>query len=243
MKKTFSLIFLSLLLLVSAYSKPINQKNDMIVSEKEKGNIIFTTYTHIQELDGFEESYVVYKTPSETTKIFDLENSTPTKILQIQVQANSKTKEESVWYKIEVNNRTGWIKTDYNPYKKDNWSVIETIEIDGLNKTVRKTSEDCKLLTWHDKGELVTLYSKPSAESEVIFATSRNEETVTVIAMTDEPEICKAYHDRKEYWVKVRLNDTEGWIFGTQLDTGRGGKKYYDIPADSISRILEISLI
>lgn len=247
MKKVLSILVFSLFLISAGCSQTVNpesnnEKNDVVISETQENNTIITTYRHIQDLYGFEKSYIVYETPSENNKLFDLADSTAVKILQIQVQHNSKTDTESVWYEIEAKNRIGWIKTDYNPYQNGRWSIIETVKLDGVEKTVRKASGKYKLLTSHDKGELITLYSAPSAKSEVIFTTSKNEESVTVIAMTDEPELCKTYSNYKEYWVKICLNEKEGWIFGSQLDSGRGGPKYYDIPENAISNSLEVSL-
>lgn len=248
MKKIISIIAFSLVLFSPLYSQTEDTaetegKNDVVISELTEKDTTITTYTHIQNLNGFEKSYPFYKNPSETEKIIELPDSTPVKILQIQVQTDLKTEAESVWYKIEAENSTGWIKTDYNPYKDGHWSIIETITADGKEKTVRKASGKYKLLTFHDKGERVTLYSSPSSDSGIILSTAENEQSVTVIAMTDEKEICRIYGNHSEYWVKIRLNDTEGWIFGEQLESGRGGPKYYDIPSASISLNLEISLL
>ena len=145
MKKVLSILAFSLFLISAGCSQTVNpesnnEKNDVVISEIQENNTIITTYRHIQDLYGFEKSYIVYETPSENNKLFDLADSTAVKILQIQVQHNSKTDTESVWYEIEAKNRTGWIKTDYNPYQNGSWSIIETVKLDGVEKTVRKAT-------------------------------------------------------------------------------------------------------
>ena len=229
MKKFLSIIALLSIILASSFA----QQNDVIISKTESA----IRYKHHQEFNyGFDKKYSVYAEPKETEELFALSYGTGVNILEIEVQTAGEN--ESVWYKIEYKNQTGWIKTNYNPYKNGNWEILETIQIDGVEKTIRQISDNYKLLTFHDKGELVTIYSAPSAKSEVIFTTSNNEEIATVLAMTDKTEICKTYSNRGEYWVKIRLNNIEGWIFGSQLESGRGGPKY-PIPENTICWNLE----
>lgn len=209
------------------------QQNDVIISKTESS----IRYKHYQEFNyGFDGKYSVYAEPKETEELFALPYGTGVNILEIEVQTIGD--KDSTWYKIEYKNQTGWIKTNYNPYKNGNWEILETVQIDGVEKTIRQVSANYKLLTFHDKGELITIYSAPSTKSEVIFTTSNNEEVVTVLAMTDKTEICKTYSNRGEYWVKIRLNNIEGWIFGSQLESGKGGPKY-PIPENIIRWNLE----
>lgn len=225
---------LSTLLLLSIFSVfAFAQQNDVIISKTDS----VIRYKHQQDFYyDFDRKYSAYPEPKESEELFTLPYGTGVQILEIEVQTAGEN--ESVWYKIEYNNQTGWIKANYNPYKNGNWEILETIQIDGVDKTVRQVSDNYKLLTFHDHGDLVTIYSAPSAKSEVIFSTANDGIPATVISMTDKTELCKIYSSREEYWVKIRLNDIEGWIFGSQLESGRGGPKY-PIPNNMIRWNLE----
>lgn len=229
MKKIISAFIFFTIFTLSSFA----QQNDIIISKTESS----IRYKHEQNFNyGFDKEYKVYENPSEENFLFKLPYGTGVQILEIEVQTAGEN--ESVWYKIEYNNQTGWIKANYNPYKNGNWEILETIQIDGVDKIVRQVSDNYKLLTFHDHGDLVTIYSAPSAKSEVIFSTANDGIPATVISMTDKTELCKIYSSREEYWVKIRLNDIEGWIFGSQLASGRGGPKY-PIPNNMIRWNLE----
>lgn len=206
------------------------QQNDIIISKTEST----IRYKHEQDFSyGFDKEYAVYENPSVQQEIFKLPYGTGVQILEIEVQ-NSSAK-ESVWYKIEYKNQTGWIKTDFNPYKNGNWEILGTETVDGNSFTIRKAN---KKLILEPPKETLNLYEKPSFNAEISVST-KNETVVNVIAVTEETETIKwGTYTKSEHWVKVLFEEKEVWVFGAYLDTGMGGPKY-PIPENIIRWNLE----
>lgn len=244
------LLFLSVAILPACAnphaSSSDTKPNDVILSVKTQKNIKTTTYIHQEKDFILEKSFSVYKTPDESKLLFNLPAASTINILEIQVQEDEKRNQETVWYEIEYKNQTGWIRTDFNPYKGGKWAILETLSLDGKTKTVRKISQ--KFLLEKHK-EDVYLYAAPSFSAEIIRTIPARtqataDSTVMAVAMVEEEEIITdGSWSAKDHWVKVLLDEKEAWIFGSYLDTGRGGPKYTNIPENQIYNALGLSLI
>lgn len=222
------------LLILSCWLCPVfTQENDIVLSKTENKTETVTRYKHQQNFYGFEKSYAAFENPSTETNIFTLPASNEIQILEIEVQTQSD--KESTWYKIQYKNQTGWIQTDFNPYKNGNWEYLGTEIVDEKTFTIRKTTD--RLLIKPEK-ELVYMYEKPSFNATVV-ASTKEETAVKVLAITEETEKIKwGSRTKTEHWVKILFQEKEVWIFGTYLDSGRGGPKY-SIPEKMINWNLE----
>jgi hypothetical protein len=109
------------------------------------------------------------------------------------------------------------------PYLNNRWEILETINSNGRDWTIRKMDQG--VCVWFEEN----IYNKPGVVEENIISqiipTEENSQIyLTVSAITEEVETINGKTDR---WLKISYDGLDGWIFGGSTTVERGGPKYY----------------
>ena len=135
-------------------------------------------------------------------------------------------------------NITGWINCGtFNkaslPYTDESYTLVEEKDIDGKKITIRNlegTSTSYKTT--------VDFYENPSFSSKIIktFTFAIEDENgymdyvtplLSYTLITEEEEIKEASEIKvPNPWVYINYDGVEGWVYGGDLDNGRGGYKF-----------------
>ena len=226
-----------------------NSGNGTIVFEEVSSDRIVTIRkceieVIIGDLAG-EKERVIYNDYVKGSVIGQLEDNDAISLLQVcRIDYPNKPSNRwgspsgEIWYRIERNATLGWIcvssefVSEYaDPYFENRWQIIDTIESNGKEWTVR--TMDQMLAVW----EHVNVCDTPGVSGNAVIYTIRpgntdpHQSNVTIVAMTEQVETIDG---RTDHWLKVEYKGFTGWIFGGYATAERGGPKYY-IPEENIS--------
>ncbi len=230
----YQLVILITLLLTCcnlSQNDSINENGD-IISIKKNNNEIQTIRKHVQSITigdlATNQNLIIYSSPNFNRKLFYLQYGDTIIVKQILTRQSLTNGFKDIWYKIRYLSKEGWLyvgnTNDINnrdPYANDNWKLIEVID----NKwKIRKINENISV--WGK----VEIRNKPGiSNSKVLFIIDPNgvvenyQQTVSVIAMTEETEIIENIED---HWLKIEYDSHSGWIFGGYASAEGGGSKY-----------------
>lgn len=120
-----------------------------------------------------------------------------------------------------------------NPYKDDNWTIVNKYSIENATFTERKMEGYGVIV------ENLNVRDKPGLKSSTvidIIKPNGNQFSEKFVSITEEKDFIGGKND---YWLKINYKGNKyGWVFGGYVDVLRGGYKY-DIPSNIIRRLLD----
>ena len=221
----------------------IIENDDRIVIRKHEQRFRIYPYGEI----------IAYENPDKNSReLFRLKDGDYINTLQIAFIENLSAGMTSNWVFIkDDNDRTGWLDMDCSsdPYRDGNWSILEIIENDKGNWTVRKMDGGLSITKWifRNSGvrlhESVNVYNEPGGiETGVLFqltsVQNEPEMGVTILAITEQ-EVTLVLEDgewiQTDHWIKI-IDDQGriGWMFGAYGGRNGGGPRLA-IPSSIIS--------
>jgi len=177
--------------------------------------------------------YMAHEKPEENSKIlFSLKDTDYVNTLEVAHIIN-ETGGSFNWVKIrDDNNRIGWLNmnTKSDPYRDGIWSIIETVNINNRNWTIRKMPGGFTI------GNIDVRDNPGNYGTNILFKLMSDPDGtyVRILAITEEQDPIDSSGRWSEHWVKITDEQNRiGWIFGGHGDIDRGGPKY-SIPASEI---------
>ena len=161
---------------------------------------------------------VIYDNPIKKNQIGNLQRKQEITIKQIIFLDEKET-----WFKIEYDNKEGYILYSSfinDPYKNDVWLPVEEI------KSGSKTYHTKKYASTYFVYTNLRIRDKPGLEGTkigLIEATHSKYATVKTKEVTEEKETIDGITER---WAKIEYNGITGWVFGGYLEIERGGPKF-----------------
>ncbi len=237
-------------------AKPISHNsnydngNGTIIENTENDNFYITRKKHQQKLKIGEmaNDRTIYKAIDKKEVLVTVNLNDYVNVEEFWIVQSKTDFLHYTWMKVSYNGNSGFMyyggayynnyyeKTiDYiaDPYKNNQWEILETIQNNGKNWTVRKI---CQTLSVFSTDDYVNVYEKPGDTTSSIVAklpssyTNGNGQTnIVTEAITEEYET--SYRDR---WVRISVEGNSGWISGKYLSAERGGPTY-QIPEDCIA--------
>ena len=163
----------------------------------------------------------------DSDKLFSLKDGDYVNTMQVANLKNISTGNISNWVLIrDENNRIGWLdmNTQTDSYRNGIWSIVEKMNFNGRNWTVRKMEGGVNIY------ETLNVRNNPGIiGTNILFQfipTQRANKyiNVTILAITEETDTIDGITD---FWLYVRDDENRtGWIFGGYTNVERGGPKY-----------------
>lgn len=227
-----------------------NNGNGTIIENTEDDNFFITRKKHQQKLKIGEmaKDRTIYKAIDKNEVLVNVNLDDYVYIEEFWIVQSKKDSLHYTWMKVSYNGNTGFMYYDgafYNnylnktvdniadPYKNNQWEILETIQSNGKNWTVRKV---CQTLSVFSKEDYVNVYEKPGDIASTVVArlsssykNGNGQTNITTEAITEEYET--SYRER---WVRISVEGNTGWISGKHLSAERGGP-VYNIPEDCIA--------
>lgn len=227
-----------------------NNGNGTIIKKTSDDNFYITRKKHQQKLKIGEmaKDRAIYKAIDKKEVLVNVNLNDYVNVEEFWVVQSKEDSLHYTWMKVSYNGNTGFMyyggayynsyykKTiDFiaDPYKNNQWEILETIQSNGKSWTVRKL---CQTLSVFSKDDYVYLYEKPGDTTSTVVAklsssykNGNGQINITTEAITEEYET--SYRDR---WVRISLEGKTGWISSKHLSAERGGP-IYKIPEDCIT--------
>jgi len=172
------------------------------------------------------ERLIVYNDPSlrNNIELFRLKIDDYINILEIIREKNIINKEYKIWIKISTDQgNIGWLRMggysnevgDTDPYENNRWTIIERIEINDINWTVRR--QEFYLFTLYT----LNVRNIPGIYESVVLYKMLPYQWVRGFAVTEETDTIDGLTN---HWVRVQdIRGRVGWIFAGYLSTESGG--------------------
>jgi hypothetical protein len=218
MRKSVFIIFIAFILfscnktkpLTKASSEPIPSISVEKITEDIKeptNNIKPIVYKHIQTLFFEYSGYGVniLKDPLKNEILYTIQKGDKIDVSNVvDYESENKTFIQAQTPSGEI----GFIRIGRNPYKNGEYSYIETINVDGVDIKVLKITQSFNV------NDGTVMKSLPSTTSENVYEISHKQgsELNTAIAITSDYK-----------WIKIKIDENEGWVPDNCLSVGRGG--------------------
>jgi hypothetical protein len=185
---------------------PVKEINTENVIESNE-NIEFVVYEHIQtlffEYSGYDVK--VLKEPLKNEILYTVQKGDNIEITKvIDYESVEKT---FIQVKTPLG-ENGFIRIGSNPYGNGEYSSLGTINVGGVDITVLKMTQSFNI------NEGTFMKSLPSSDSENVYEITHKQGSglYNSIAITSDYK-----------WVKISINEHEGWVPDNCLSVARGG--------------------
>ncbi|MCQ2573782.1 MAG: hypothetical protein MJ182_07790 [Treponema sp.] len=224
--------------------------NGTIIENTEDDKFFITKKKHQQKLKIGEmaKDRSIYKAIDKKEVLVDVKLGDSVNVEEFWILQSKEDSLHYTWMKVSYNGNTGFmyyggpfysnylnktIDVIADPYKNNQWEILETIQSNGKNWTVRKVYQTLSVFS---KDDYVNVYERPGDTTSTVVAklsssykNGNGQTNVTTEAITEEYET--SYRER---WVRISVEGNTGWISGKHLSAERGGPMY-QIPEDCIA--------
>jgi hypothetical protein len=191
-------------------SDPIPSSSETISTEdsvESTANTESVIYEHIQilffEYSGYDVK--VLKEPLENEVLYTVQKGDHIAITNVIDYESAK----KTFVQVKTpSGEIGFIRIGSNPYRNGEYSYLETINVDGLDTKVLKMTQRFNV------SDGIFLKILPSVDSE----------NVHEITHEQGSELYNANAITSDYkWVRIKLDEYEGWVPENCLSVARGG--------------------
>lgn len=210
--------------------------NGTILDYKIENEYLVITRKHETRLSlmlFFSQQNIIYEEPDiNSNELYVITENCHVNTFQIVFSKNLHTNEAVSWVKIITDdNIAGWlkVKTTSEIYSDGNWAILEIINVNNENWTVRKMNKTTLFVDFDDLNRVhykdyqgIVLYdsidirNNPGINGTEVIFTLKMEDSkrvyFTILAITEEVD---SIDGQIEHWLKIEFEDGRiGWIFG-----------------------------
>ena len=218
MNKRKILFAIMLTLAASGFAQTKEIANGTII-EKDSRKIV---RKHEQELvidySASDFQLVIYDSPIKKNVTGNLQRKKKIKIQQIIFLDEKET-----WFKIEYDNKAGYILYSSfinNPYKNDAWLPVEEIKSGANSYHTKKYTSTYFVYT------NLRIRDKPGLDGTKIGLIEANYTNYAIVKTKEVTEEKETIDGITERWAKIEYKGITGWVFGGYLEIERGGPKF-----------------
>jgi hypothetical protein len=221
--------------IIDELSYNFDNGNGTILNYNIENEYLIITRKHETRLFlmAFMQQYIVYEDPYiNSNELFVITSSCYVNTLQIVFVKNLNTNEAMNWIKIITDdNIAGWLKVSTNKeiYSEGNWAILEIININNKNWTIRKIRDSMLVIDFSILNrenyidyqgiilyDSIDIRNNPGIDgTEIIFTIKMEDDKrvpLKILAITEETD---SKDGEIEHWLKIEFEDGRiGWIFG-----------------------------